>query len=445
MIKSRFIRLFRLVRISKFSAYIKSFSKRRNKKFFYWNKVHLHFILFLLMYVNAKIIIGKTSMWTIPSRNTILRRLYYIGGSKFEVEYWLICGSRFLGYIFEIITRFQKVYVHFYLTNNNCVNAKFLSRYIARKLQQGYPVKQLLNPIRKELAFLLALSSMSSMSYYTFCIKKYIHSKCKYEASKSLYKILLSYIFVNYMKIRHYNLVKEKTYLNIDLLIIYTWLNSILLSLPESLITNHLLAQYKNSKNLMFFGKDYFKKKIAYICFFENKFLFTNTKYLVYPKLSGSYILNKSHKFLYFFNWIYNYVFVNKFCLTADNMVVNHYGSSLRGLGSNMARFFNYSYYNYNYKSGYQSLGINFLKSRIKIHTKGSNLIGYKMYLMGRFTRKQRAGHLWFSRGKTPLNTISAFIDFGFHSLSLKNSTITVKVWLYKSSDIDNRYYLRMY
>lgn len=445
MIKSRFIRLFRLVRISKFSAYVKSFSKRRNKKFFYWNKVHLHFVLFLLMYVNAKIIIGKTSMWTIPSRNTILRRLYYIGGSKFEVEYWLICGSRFLGYIFEIITKFQKVYVHFYLTNNNCVNAKFLSRYIARKLQQGYPVKQLLNPIRKELAFLLALSSMPSMSYYTFCIRKYIHSKVKYEGSKSLYKILLSYIFVNYMKIRHYNFLKEKTFLNIDLLIIYTWLNSILLSLPESLITNHLLNEYRNTNNIILFGRDYFKKKIAYICFFENKFLFTNTKYLVYPKLSESYILNKSHKFLYFFNWIYNYVFVNKFCLTADHMIVSHYGFSLRGLGSNMARFFNYSYYNYNYKSGYQSLGINFLKSRIKIHTKGSNLIGYKMYLMGRFTRKQRAGHLWFSRGKTPLNTISAFIDFGFHSLSLKNSTITVKVWLYKSSDIDNRYYLRMY
>jgi len=102
--------------------------------------------------------------------------------------------------------------------------------------------------------------------------------------------------------------------------------------------------------------------------------------------------------------------------------------SDIRGLGSNMARFLRYSYLNYNYKASYESLKINFLKSRIKIHTRGSNLIGYKMYLMGRFTRKQRAGHLWFSRGKTPLNTISAFIDFAYYSLSLKNSTITVKI-----------------
>ena len=446
-IKSRFIRLFRLVRIAKYSAYIRSFSQRRNKKFFYWNKVHLHFVLFLLMYVNAKITIGRSSMFTVPSRNTILRRLYYIGGSKFEVERWLKCGSRFLGYIFELITNFRKVYVNFYLTNNNCVNAKFLSRYIARKLQQGYPVKELLNPIRKELIFLMAVSTMPSMSYNTLCVKKYMKNKLKYETSKSLYKILLSYIFINYMKIRMHNFLREKTYLNMDLLIIYVWLNDLRDNFPEHLLKNHLLAKYKNINHLMLFGKEYFRKKIAYICFFENKYLYTNTKYLIYPKLSGSYLLAKSKKLLYFFDWIYNYIYVNKFCLNPDleqNMLNAVYSSGLRGLGSNMARFFNYSYYNYNYKSGYQSLGINFLKSRIKIHTKGSNLIGYKMYFMGRFTRKQRAGHLWFSKGKTPLNTISAFIDFAFFSLSLKNSTITVKVWLYKSSDIDNKYYLRM-
>ena len=74
--------------------------------------------------------------------------------------------------------------------------------------------------------------------------------------------------------------------------------------------------------------------------------------------------------------------------------MVNEHSSGLRGLGSNMKRFLNYNYHNYNYKAGYDSLGINFLKSRIKIHTKGSNLLGYKMYFKGRFTRKQRAGHL---------------------------------------------------
>jgi hypothetical protein len=36
---------------------------------------------------------------------------------------------------------------------------------------------------------------------------------------------------------------------------------------------------------------------------------------------------------------------------------------------------------------------VNYLRSRINYVTKGNNLIGYKMKLAGRFTRKQRAGH----------------------------------------------------
>jgi ribosomal protein S3 len=88
---------------------------------------------------------------------------------------------------------------------------------------------------------------------------------------------------------------------------------------------------------------------------------------------------------------------------------------------------------------------MNHLKSRIKLHTKSNNLKGYKMHLTGRFTRKQRASYYWFSRGKVPLNTISAFVDFAFFTIPLTNSAITVKVWLYKSDELLNNYYLKIY
>lgn len=427
LIKSRLIKLFRLVRIAKYSAYVKKFMFNKNKKFFYWNKVHLHFVLFLLMYVNAKIIIGKTSLWSIPSRNTILRRIYYAGGSKFEVEWWLEAACLYLRYIFQLITKFNKIYCNFYLTNNNCVNAKFLSRYIARKLQQGYPIKVLLNPIKKELLYLLAISTMPHSSFARIGVKKYIKNKVKSDMIKSLFKIMVSYIFVNFRKIRKYNLLKEKNYLTLDLLMVYLWLNDLV----------------RNKINLKNFARVYFQKKIIYICFFENTNFFVNSKNLIYPKLSNIYLLAKEDKFLNFFDWIYDYIIVNKFNLKS-NIMFDEQSSSLRGLGLNLSRFFKYYYLNYCYKSGYQSLNVNFLKSRIKKTTKGTNLMGYKMYLMGRFTRKQRAGHLWFSKGRTPLTSVMSFVDFAYHSLALKNSTITVKIWLYKNNDLDNRYYLKM-
>jgi small subunit ribosomal protein S3 len=66
------------------------------------------------------------------------------------------------------------------------------------------------------------------------------------------------------------------------------------------------------------------------------------------------------------------------------------------------------------------------------------------MYLSGRFSRKQRAGHMWFSRGKVPLNTISAFVDYGYYTIFLPNSAVTVKVWLYKSHDVENKHFMKL-
>lgn len=71
-----------------------------------------------------------------------------------------ITFATLLSYIFKKLTKFSKIFVNFFLTNNNCVNAKFLSRFVARKLRQNYPVKELLNPIRKELLFVIAISKI---------------------------------------------------------------------------------------------------------------------------------------------------------------------------------------------------------------------------------------------------------------------------------------------
>jgi ribosomal protein S3 len=67
------------------------------------------------------------------------------------------------------------------------------------------------------------------------------------------------------------------------------------------------------------------------------------------------------------------------------------------------------------------------------------------MKLAGRFTRKQRAGHYWFSRGRAPLNTLSALVDFAIFYLPLKNSTISVRVWLYKSVDLEDMHYIKLF
>lgn len=55
---------------------------------------------------------------------------------------------------------------------------------------------------------------------------------------------------------------------------------------------------------------------------------------------------------------------------------------------------------------------------------------GFKIQCVGRFSRRQRASSYWFSLGKVPLNTLSSIIDYGFYSMPIRNSAISVKVWI---------------
>jgi len=132
---------------------------------------------------------------------------------------------------------------------------------------------------------------------------------------------------------------------------------------------------------------------MAYVLFFENKNLYMNINYLIFPKVNNLFLLSKENKFINYYNNIYNYLIVNNYYLNS-NLLFNIYNNSLKGLGIHLSRFFKYYYINNCYKLGYEKLKINFLRERVSKKTKGSNLMGYKMYLMGRFTRKQRAGHL---------------------------------------------------
>jgi ribosomal protein S3 len=57
-----------------------------------------------------------------------------------------------------------------------------------------------------------------------------------------------------------------------------------------------------------------------------------------------------------------------------------------------------------------------------------SSIMGYKLHCCGRFSRKQIASSLWFNFGNVPLNTISAKIDYGFNTIPLHNSLVSIKV-----------------
>lgn len=58
--------------------------------------------------------------------------------------------SNFLEFIFGTLTRFTNISVHFFLVSNDSITAAFLSRFIAKKLNQNLSLKEVLNPLKRE-------------------------------------------------------------------------------------------------------------------------------------------------------------------------------------------------------------------------------------------------------------------------------------------------------
>ena len=109
-----------------------------------------------------------------------------------------------------------------------------------------------------------------------------------------------------------------------------------------------------------------------------------------------------------------------------------------------------YLYVSFSFKKFLEYLNLNRRKHYIKlknIYKSSSYILGYKMSFKGRFTRKQRASSIWFHQGFVPLNTIKGFIDYSFFTIPLKNSAISIKLWLYKDMNgiiWDNKFFSKI-
>ena len=53
---------------------------------------------------------------------------------------------------------------------------------------------------------------------------------------------------------------------------------------------------------------------------------------------------------------------------------------------------------------------------------------GFKMLVCGRFSRKQRASRVCLVKGSVPLGTKMAIIDYGFSTVVLRNSIVSIKI-----------------
>lgn len=408
-------------------------------------KIGWKFMFFLICYILLKKNLRLSSVFLISNKFMIIKRLYYLAFTYRYNLRWANGLSKCYSRLMERFLSFKyKVKMVFYLTDNNCVNARFLSRYIARKLKQGSFLRPLLKPIKKELRYLMRLSRIPKRSFAGIVAKKFLKDKSFFINKKELYRSFLNYFYKKYKKINYIYYKKYNIYFTLDMIIKSIWFYNLISNKNEKKeITTKYLYLYK--------AWLYFYKHIIYLSIFEYKFLINNiTKNIFLPKYKKAYLSSWSKKFVNLLNSIYIALYVQKLTIMEyypdpinERIFDDKFIEIFRVVNINHKRYFKFLFSKYVYKSFFKVHNVNYLRARINYVTRGNNLIGYKMKLAGRFSRKQRAGHLWFSKGKAPLNTLSALVDYAYYSIPIINSVISVRIWLYKSIDKEYQHYLR--
>ena len=113
---------------------------------------------------------------------------------------FFIYVSEILVFILSILNPYFNISINFYAISNNCVNAKFLSRFIARKFAQNYGFYELINPIRRELRVVCKETKGSYGGFFYSKLRDRLDFGKIKIYRKSLFKSFLTYLFINFNK-----------------------------------------------------------------------------------------------------------------------------------------------------------------------------------------------------------------------------------------------------
>jgi hypothetical protein len=101
--------------------------------------------------------------------------------------------DNYLNYILNL----SNINASIYCVSNDNLNAKFLARFIARRLQQGFSIKQVIRPIIKDLLITNKLSTVGNFIKINKSSKIKLINKINLNKFINLFKLIL---FINFIK-----------------------------------------------------------------------------------------------------------------------------------------------------------------------------------------------------------------------------------------------------
>lgn len=377
--------------------------------------------------------------------------------------------GKFLSYILNLLSNWKNFKFKFCFISNNSVNARFLTRYMGLKLKKKFPLFVVINPLKKEFRKLSnKKKDRKSGLLFNYFSSKIIKDKAKIDY-KVCYTNVLKYLYNKYF-VFYYSYYKEnKLLITFDIFVFIFFLkknykyNFFLILLKKKFYNNNVWLKYKKkrvlSKKWIQFLNVLLKNRICKLLLIENLNVISRLYFYIKNKLLINLFFSKGRQnvdnlvnvyfalrgdnetfFFYNSNYIYltiDFFFRNYNLLNNDTLLsINTNILLMSTYLFNSFMFYKFVQYSFNELVSY--LNINKKKYYLKmkeLFSTSSYILGYKMSLKGRFTRKQRASSVWFHQGFVPLNTIKGCVDYSFFTIPLKNSAVSIKLWLYKNTN----------
>jgi hypothetical protein len=210
------------------------------------------------------------------------------------------------------------------------------------------------------------------------------------------------------------------------------WINFLFIILRKEKKNIFSYKKYKILSGLF----SYNKNKLWINLFFGSHKQNIDNLVLVFFDLKGDidtfFFFNSEYIFITLLSSFYNYNLFNLNTILNINIDIFTFSQYF------FRTFMSYIYIQYSFNKLVNYIKLNKRNYYIKmkeLYSSSSFILGYKMSFKGRFTRKQRASSVWFHQGFVPLNTIKGHIDYSFFTIPLKNSAVSIKLWLYKNTN----------
>lgn len=332
--------------------------------------------------------------------------------------------GKHMEYFLSFLTIIKQLKVEFYLISNDSVSATFLARFIANKFKQNLGIKTVLNPLKREFKRVVRENAFSPALNSKIAQKGNLLQEKSF-ATKQIWKKIFSFCSNGYEDYLCEYYKRFNTWFSLDTIMIVSWLNKNYSDIDDSV---NICMNFLAKLNGFFYS---YMSKLGRWVINVSKFIVTDTteglnswKYT----FEGYKGWNKSFDFI-----LWN-ILINRSCFIRDGNFVSYDSKRLQTTYFNHNRFLKYTYWHINYKHILSvNETFNYLKVRAVVDNPYgiSNYLGFKIHCLGRFSRRQRASSYWFAMGSVPLNKFRANIDYGNYIVPIKNSAISIKVWVY--------------